>query len=452
MNILKKAQSALNSLWTPEWYLRNGYYRIASILGAGESTNSGEYVTVQKALMCGPVNACTRAICDPIAAMPLEVVRKVNFKTIFQRDSAVWRMLNRAPNDFQTPSVFRRTLLSHALNYGNGFAKISRRGNMGEPFALAPIHPSQFIKKDIVAGSPVYLFRIDGKEQQMSNKEVFHLQDDSEDGLTGIGRVAAAKESIGRALAMEAFGATFFGRGGIKAGLLKRSMPFRTQADQQRFEEQWQEKYRAGKESFHRNLLLIAGSKDDGWNWEAIGSSPTEAQLVEAMDKIVAQICRFYGVSPTLVQDLSNAHYNNIEHLWRSHLNNALTPWMEKFEQECYRILLTDQQKADGWTFRHDAAGFLRGDLKTLIEAIGMALEKGLISIDEGREMIDFDPVPNGAGGAFYIQLNRQTVPGTGNPTATEQATLAGQQQQPKQKMLIRDEKTNRIIGIKELV
>jgi HK97 family phage portal protein len=428
VNILKKAQSALNSLWAPEWYLRNGYYRIASLLGAGQMTDSGEHVNVSKALRCGPVNACTRAICDPIASMPLEVVRKVNFQTTFQRESAVYRLLNRAPNDYQTPQVFRRLLISHALNYGNGFAKVGRRGNMGEPFALVPLHPTQFIKKDIVLGEPKYVFRIGSKEQVFSNKEIFHLQDDSDDGLTGMGRVEVAKEAIGRALAMEAYGATFFGRGGIKAGLLKRSMPFKDMASQQRFEESWQEKYRNGKESFHRNVLLVGGSKEDGWNWEAIGSSPTEAQLVEAMSEVVAQICRYYGVSPTLAQDLSNAHYNNIEHLWRSHLNNALTPWMEKFEQEAYRILLTDSQKADGWYFRHDAAGFLRGDFKTLVEAIGTMLEKGLISIDEGREMIDFDPVPNGAGKAFYIQLNRQTVPGTGEPTATEQATLAGQQ------------------------
>jgi HK97 family phage portal protein len=226
-------------------------------------------------------------------------------------------------------------------------------------------------------------------------------------------------------------------------------MPFKDLSAQQRFEESWQEKYRAGKESFHRNILLVGGSKEDSWNWEAIGSSPTEAQLVEAMSEVVAQICRYYGVSPTLAQDLSNAHYNNIEHLWRSHLNNALTPWMEKFEQECYRTLLTAEQKDSGWTFRHDAAGFLRGDFKTLAEAIGMLAEKGLISIDEGRDMLDFDPVPNGAGSAFYIQLNRQTVPGTGEPTAAEQSALAGSQ--TKQKMLIRDEKTNRIIGIKEI-
>jgi hypothetical protein len=58
-----------------------------------------------------------------------------------------------------------------------------------------------------------------------------------------------------------------------------------------------------------------------------------------------------------------------------------------------------------------------------MLEAIAAALEKGLITINEGREMIDFDPIDNAD--ALYIQLNRQTVPGTGQPTAAEAASIA---------------------------
>jgi HK97 family phage portal protein len=295
---------------------------------------------------------------------------------------------------------------------------------MGEPVALVPIHPSLFIKKDIVGGEPVYLFRVDNREMRLGNREVFHLMGHSEDGMLGVGAVELGREPIGRAMAMEAYGGTFFGRGGIRAGLLKRNMPFANEYAQTKFEEDWGSKYRNGKDSFHKNILLVANSKGgDGWDWTGIGSQPSEAQLVEQSQAIIADICRFYGVSPTLVQDLTNAHYNNVEHEGRAHLNGALTRWMTAFEQECYRTLLTDAQKAEGWTVRHDSSGFLRGDLKSMLEAIAAALEKGLITINEGRDMIDFDRIEGGD--ALYIQLNRQTVPGTGNPTTAEAATLA---------------------------
>lgn len=420
MNIIKKAYDWVAA----NWYLRNGYYRLASLYGAGQQTDSGIVVTVETAMRCGPVAACTRAICSPIASMPLPVMRKAGFKTVFEPNSRLHRLLNLEPNGYQSPQKFRETMLHWALNYGNAYAKVMRAANMGEPVALIPIHPECLIKKEIVNGEPRYKFRINGEDQTMGNREVFHLQAHSEDGVTGIGAVELGKESIGRAMAMEAFGGTFFGRGGVRAGLLKRTMPFSDEAAQKRFEDDWQKKYRNGKDSFHRNILLVANSKgSDGWQWEGIGSQPSEAQLVEQTRAVVADICRYYGVSPTLAQDLTDAHYNNIEHLWRAHLNTALTRWMTAFEQECYRVLLTAEQKAAGWTVKHDASGFLRGDFKSMLEAIAAALEKGLITINEGREMIDFDRMEGGD--SLYIQLNRQTVPGTGQPTAAEAASMA---------------------------
>lgn len=420
MNIIRKAYEAVAAAW----YQRNGYTRLAQLYGMGQHTDAGVVVNVETAMRCGPVAACTRSICSPIASMPLPAMRKDGVKTILEPSSRLHRILNLEPNGFQTPQKWRETTLHWALNHGNGYAKIMRAANMGEPVALIPIHPSLLIKKDIVRGVPEYLFRINGKEERLSNRDVFHLQGHSEDGVNGIGVVELGKESIGRAMAMEAYGGTFFGRGGVRAGLLKRTMPFADSAAQERFEDEWQKKYRNGKDSFHRNILLVANSKgSDGWEWEGIGSQPSEAQLVEQSRAVVADICRFYGVSPTLAQDLTDAHYNNIEHLWRAHLNTALTRWMTAFEQEAYRVLLTDAQKAAGWCVKHDASGFLRGDFKTMLEAIAAALEKGLITINEGREMIDFDPM-DGAD-ALYIQLNRQTVPGTGQPTAAEAAAAA---------------------------
>lgn len=420
MNIIRKAYEAVAAAW----YQRNGYTRLAQLYGMGQHTDAGVVVNVETAMRCGPVAACTRSICSPIASMPLPAMRKDGVKTILEPSSRLHRILNLEPNGFQTPQKWRETTLHWALNHGNGYAKIMRAANMGEPVALIPIHPSLLIKKDIVRGVPEYLFRINGKEERLSNRDVFHLQGHSEDGVNGIGVVELGKESIGRAMAMEAYGGTFFGRGGVRAGLLKRTMPFADSAAQERFEDEWQKKYRNGKDSFHRNILLVANSKgSDGWEWEGIGSQPSEAQLVEQSRAVVADICRFYGVSPTLAQDLTDAHYNNIEHLWRAHLNTALTRWMTAFEQEAYRVLLTDAQKAAGWCVKHDASGFLRGDFKSMLEAIAAALEKGLITINEGREMIDFDPM-DGAD-ALYIQLNRQTVPGTGKPTAAEAASIA---------------------------
>jgi len=47
-------------------------------------------------------------------------------------------------------------------------------------------------------------------------------------------------------------------------------------------------------------------------------------------------------------------------------------------------------------------------------------LQNGWLSSDEVRELEDRNPLPNGAGRGYRVQLNMQTLPGTGAPLASE--------------------------------
>jgi HK97 family phage portal protein len=353
--------------------------------------------------------------------MPLPILRKNGENTEILRNEPLWKALNQRANNYQTAKNFRRVLSHHALNYGNGFARIDRRGAGPESdaYAFHIIHPSNFVKKDIVRGDAEYVFRDSkGLEEVLKNHQVMHLMNYSDDGLTGIGAIECAKESIAQALAIEAYGATFFGRGGLKAGLLKKVVPFRTDEDRKRFDKDWQEKYRQGRDGFHKNLLV-----EGDWDYKPIGSDPTEAQLVEARSAMVPEIARFYGLTPHLAGDLSRAHFANVEHLWIEFLNITEAPWMVAWEQEIHRVVLTERQRDAGYYAKHNTASFMRGDFEARMRAYATLLQNGIASINETRALEDWDPVPGGE--AHHIQLNMQTVPGTGEPTASEKAAAA---------------------------
>jgi HK97 family phage portal protein len=426
MKILRKAAQVINSLWSPEWYQRNGFYRLAALLG-GEATSAGECMTVEKAMRCSAAYICTRVITEPLAGMPLPVMRKVGFNRVFESDSLVHKLLNVAPNGYQTAKTFRRVLTHHALNYGNGYARIDRRPN-GEPYALHILHPTALIKKEISGNDLRYEFRTaDGGTATYLGSQIFCLTNYSDDGINGIGAVSSGKEAIAQALAIEAFGATFFGRGGLKAGLLKKVIPFKFAEDRQKFEDDFKSKYRDGREGFHKNLLV-----EGDWDYKPIGADPTEAQLVEARAAMVPEIARFYGVTPHLAGDLSRAHFANVEHLWIEYINITLMPWMIAWEQEIHRVLLTDAQKATGWYAKHNAAAFQRGDFEARMRGYATLLQNGVASINECRALEDWDPVQGGE--AHHIQLNMQTVPGTGEPTASERAAMAKTEPKPVEK------------------
>ena len=428
MNWLQKAAEAVGSLWSPDWYNRNGFYRLAQLVGSGTSTSAGIPVNVERAMQCSIPYVCTRAICEPLSAMPLPVLQKTGENTAILRDSMLHGLLNRNANDFQTAKLFRRTLQHHALNHGNGFAHVLRRGASREPFALYIKHPSTFVKKDIEQNEAVFIFRENGRDVPYGGKDIFHLMSYSDDGMVGIGAVESGREAIGRAIAIERFASTFFGRGGLKAGLIKKTAPFKSESDLKRWEEEYKAKYRNGVDSFHANLLL-----QGEWDWQGIGSDPSESQLVEAFAAMVAEICRFYGLTPHLAQDLSRAHFANVEHLWIEYINITLGPWMVAWEQEAHRVLLTKEQRDAGVYVKHTTAAFMRGDFEARMRAYSTMLQNGLASINEVRALEDWDPVSGGD--AHHIQLNMQTVPGTGKPTASELAAIRkAEPKQPQQK------------------
>ena len=74
----QKAADYIGSVWDAAWYIRNGYKRIAQLIGGSTTaTHAGKSITVDEALQCSVPYVCTRAITETLSAMPLPVLRKV---------------------------------------------------------------------------------------------------------------------------------------------------------------------------------------------------------------------------------------------------------------------------------------------------------------------------------------------------------------------------------------
>ncbi len=98
--------------------------------------------------------------------------------------------------------------------------------------------------------------------------------------------------------------------------------------------------------------------------------------------------------------------------------------WLSLFEQEAEAQLLTDGEQGK-YYIKHNASALLRADFKTRMEGYSIGLQNGMINPDRVADLEDWDALPNGAGQAYHIQLNMQTLPGTGEPTTAELAAMA---------------------------
>mgnify|MGYP001558966109 CR=1 FL=1 len=393
------------------WYARHGYANLYQLLGGGAQSYTGKTINVGEALKCSTVWVCTRAITEAIASMPLPLLRRTSSGTQAAMDNPLYEILQKRPNEYQSAQRFRQVLTHHALNYGNGYARIARQSGGGKILALYLIHPTKIEPKQADDGTISYLL---GDNTRLNASEVFHLQNMSDDGVTGMGIVAAAKQAIGLSLALEEYGARFFARGGMPAGALKKTIPFSDDEARKTFREDFDKVY-GSIENAHKSVLL-----EGEWDFKPFGVDPEKAQFTLARQFMIAEICRYYAISPHLAADLSRATFSNIEHLALEFIQHTLLPWMTLWEQAIYNRLLTDQERADGYFAKHNASALMRGDFATRMAGFATLLQNGIVSINEVRDLEDWDPVEGGD--SHHIQLNMQTVPGTGEPTSSEAA------------------------------
>ena len=85
------------------------------------------------------VYSCVRILAEAIAGLPLHVYQQSSDGAkVKARDHPLYRLLHDEPNPEMTSFVFRETLMTHLLLWGNAFAQVIRNGR-DEVIGLYPL-------------------------------------------------------------------------------------------------------------------------------------------------------------------------------------------------------------------------------------------------------------------------------------------------------------------------
>lgn len=393
---------------------------IARAVGYAEPSYSGKQVSEYSALNISTVWACQRVISESVSTLPLHVMQEADGSRRVASEHPLDWVLYREPNSEMSALRVRQTMTAHALTWGNAWALKVKRGGTGQTIGLWPWTPDS-VRGDVDrAGNRVWLHR-DGSagEKIYPAADVFHLPGLGFDGRLGYSVISMARQSLGLAAVQDEYAARFFAQGGRRPYYLKKASRFRTETEFDEFRSKWNETY-AGSDGFHKAPIL-----EGDIELKELGMPLEDLQLLEARQYSVPEICRWFRISPHLVGDLSRATFSNIEHLALEFVQQTLMYWLVLWEQEIERQLLTDGEKRKNYYVKHNVSALLRGDFKSRMEGYSIGLQNGFMSPDDVRGLEDWDPLPGGAGRAYHIQLNMQTLPGTGEPTTAEQAQIA---------------------------
>ena len=405
------------------WYARNGYPGIYTLLSGGMPAWSGEPVSLETALNHSVVWACNRLISETQGATPLVMLQQKNGAKWLAVDMPMFNALRHAPNDEMSAMSFQETRTSHCALQGNGYAQIIRRSGSGTAIELRALDPSQvrvdrektgqrrlvyIIKHGLggVAGNNETTYAVDpGKPQ-----DILHIRGLGWDGLRGYSVITMARQSIGTSLSVERNVARFYANGGRVPYILTSEKKFDSDASFDKFRADWEKTYAEP----HKVPIL-----ENNIKYEKTGLSAIDQQMLETRLFDIHEIARWFRISPHLVGDLSRATFANIEQLALEFVKMTMQPWFTRWEQDLWRCVLTPEEKAQGYYFKHNAADLLKGDFLSRMQGYAVALQNGVDSPNEVREQEDKDPFPGGD--AHHIQLNMQPV-GTG--TGSQPASL----------------------------
>ena len=103
-------------------------------------SSSGKVVNERTAMQTTAVYSCVRILSEAIASLPVHLYRYAGRGKERVYDHPLYYLLHDEPNPEMTSFVFRETLMSHLLIWGNAYAQIIRDGG-GRVLGLYPLLP-----------------------------------------------------------------------------------------------------------------------------------------------------------------------------------------------------------------------------------------------------------------------------------------------------------------------
>ena len=373
------------------------------VLGTLNISSATTYIA-SKAMKLSTVYRCVNLISDSIASMPLipytymdKAGNITNWKYINYNDN-YYNLLNIQPNGLMSANTFKKMLIVNMLMKGNAYVQIDR-DKTGIINSLILMN-SDFVEVMIKNGELIYWDKINNKYYDKT--QIIHLLNYSANGIFGVSTLTHAATTLGISYNSEEHTSNFFKGGASLAGILRPIAGVNINTA----------KATAAKESFINalnsdlngtsNAIVVL---DSGLEYQPITISPKDAQLLESRQFNVIDVCRFFGVPPTMAFS-ETGKFSTAEQQQVDYLNNTLTPLIEKIENEFFRKLYLPSEWMTS-DLKFDTENLMRTDASTRATYYSTLFQVGGYTVNEIREKLNAG-FPVAGGNRAFIQVNVQ--------------------------------------------
>jgi HK97 family phage portal protein len=365
-------------------------------LGLTDSpTRSGVTVSEQTALGISALWAGIRTISQDVGSLEPVLYRESSQGREVAEDHPVYALLTETPNPDMTRPVLFETLQAHALIHGGAFAEIERNG-AGTPTALWPIHPRNVVILRDGSGNLVYRVTVTinnlndqhqlGEQVDLAPEDILHVPGLSPDGTVGYRLLSIARETLGFAIATQRYGSSFYGNAARPGGILSTAGQLNDTA-RENLRRSWQLLHQ-GTENVGKVAIL-----EEGIEFKPFVMTNEQSQYKDLLNWLVYEVARFLLIPPTKLMSLEGAsQYAVLEQLSTEYLTVTLRPWLEKWEAEFERKLLTPTERRNHY-IEYDTVPLLRADATTRANFYQSAIQNGWMTVDEIRARENLPPL-----------------------------------------------------------
>lgn len=359
---------------------------------------SGIEVTADSAIRMSTVYACVRLLGDTISSLPLGAYvrrgrNRISYISAFG-EQPEW--INK-PNPEATRLEFFEQVISSLNIHGNAFI-LTVRDDMDEVRELYCVHPEDIRIERPGPGEPIiYKMRdsVGAYSRILTSKEMLHIPMFRLPGsLYGLGPIAAARLTIGAAMAADTYAAAYFGNAANPGGVIEVPNEL-TEEQASDIGRDWNithtGPYRAGK------IGILSG----GATFRPLTLNAQDAQLLEARRFNVEDIARLFRVPISLLGHpvAGSMSFASVEAQNLSFVQHSLRPLLERLEQALSGLL----PEREGFIkFNLDA--LLRGTTLERFDAYTKGLREGFLSLNDVRSVEDLAPLGE-AGDQYRVPL-----------------------------------------------
>lgn len=365
----------------------------------GTHNYSGKRVTVNSTLQISTAMACVRLISQTVSTLPMTVYRQKDDTATPAKDSQIYYLLKRKPNARMTASVFWQTFIGSMLLWGNAY--VEKRVSAGVITSLDFLQPDFVTCRVLDTGAVEWRYAdpVTKTTRIIPESRMWHTPAFTVDGFTGVSPIAMGANIFGGAMAADEASAQTFTNGMKSSGLVTMDALLKP----------------GQREEVRNHIKTVADNGgvmvlEKGAGFQQMTMNPQDAELLSTRSFNVEEICRWFGVDPSLVG------HGGKDSNWGTGLQEKrdwlvtllLRPLCKRIEDSVWDNLFNPAEKQDHYA-EWGLEGLLRGDTKARAEFYSQMTSNGIMTRDECRRLENL-PLMGGNAAELTVQVNMAPI------------------------------------------